>query len=75
VSSFGVSFGISFATAGNTEGSSVTPKMLRTVVKPNNKDFRFDLGLLLASEKFSLNFWAPFLIFVVVFLFYYKHLL
>ena len=30
--------------------------------KPNNKDFRFDLGLLLASEKFKENFWAPFLI-------------
>lgn len=53
---FGVFFGRSFATAGNTGVSNVTPKIPRTVVKPKNKDFRFDLGLLLASEKFSLNF-------------------
>ena len=65
---FGVFFGTSFATAGNTGASNVTPKIPRTVVKPKNKDFRFDLGLLLASEKFSLNFWAPFLIFVILFL-------
>jgi hypothetical protein len=64
---FGAFFGISFATAGNTEANSITPKIPITVVKPNKKDFRFDLGSFLASEKFSLSFWAPFLIFVVLF--------
>ena len=45
----GTLFGTSFATAGNTGATSTTPKILRTVAKPNNKDLRFDLGLLLAS--------------------------
>lgn len=58
---FGVFFGISFATADNTGVSSVTPKIPRTVVKPKSKDFRFDLGWLLASSNFSLNFWDLFL--------------
>ena len=64
----GVFFGIYFATADNTGVSSVTPKILRTVVKPKNKDFRFDLGWLLASEKFSWNFWARFLRFASLYL-------
>ena len=40
----GTSFGISFATADNTGVSCITPKIPRTVVKPKNKDFRFDFG-------------------------------
>ena len=48
-----ISFGTSFATADNPGAKKVIPKIPKTVVVPNTKYFRFDLGLLLAFSKFS----------------------
>ena len=46
--------------------STVTLNSQRTVVKPKNKNFRFDLGFFFASEKFYLNFSEPFYGFLLI---------